>query len=297
MLPIQNFHQIKVLHVTAQVGSFTEASHVLGCSQSAVSQSIKQIEGRLGFKVFERTGRGIELTPSGRRFIATLQTSWSQIEKSAIAEKRSSNVRTARLCAPPSFTLNWLQPRMAAFYEEHDDIHVELETKENLFHSNESEADVVISYWDYDRPAFLEDDLFPVCSPGFLQKHGLEVGQKEDGLGRVLQDLPLIGEALFPFGTRLDAWTYWAQRFDIDLRNVAMRRHALSSISLKEAEDGLGIAMARSTLVEAQMRAGTLVCLSRSRIKSPYRFFVQRRTLSSESEALEQWLSCVTRQS
>lgn len=290
-MPLQNFHQIKILHVCAQVGSFTEAANVLGCSQSAVSQSIRQIEGRLGFAVFHRSGKGITLTPSGARFLKTLEASWGHIEKTAITERRSASVRSVRLCAPPSFTLNWLLPRMPDFYAAHKTIQVELEIKENIFHTDESDADVVISYWNYDRPPFLDETLFPVCAPAFAEAHDLEAAMDMDALIRRLPGLPLIGEDIFPFGTRIDAWAFWSQSFDMDLRNVSVRRHSLSHISLREAEFGLGVGMARSTLVDAAMARGTLICLSATRIESPYKFFLANRVTSPEAKDLCDWLT------
>lgn len=290
IVPLQNVHQIKLLHICAQVGSFTEAANVLGCSQSAVSQSIRQIEARLGFPVFNRSGKGINLTPSGARFLKTLEASWGHIEKSAITERRSASVRTVRLCAPPSFTLNWLLPRMPRFYAAHKTIHVELEVKENIFHTDESDADVVISYWNYDRPPFLDDALFPVCAPEFATAHDLEAAMDTKVLIQRLPGLPLIGEDIFPFGTRIDAWAFWSQSFDMDLRNVSIRRHALSHISLKEAEYGLGVGMARSTLVDAALARGALLCLSKTSIASPYRFFLPDKVASPEAQDVCDWL-------
>lgn len=289
-VPLQNFNQIRILHTCAQVGSFTEAANVLGCSQSAVSQSIRQIEERLGFSVFQRSGKGITLTPSGGRFLKTLEASWAHIEKTATIEQRSASVRSIRLCAPPSFTLNWLLPRMPRFYAAHENIQVELEIKENIFHTDESDADVVISYWNYERPAFLEDVLFPVCAPKFAAAHDLEAAMDMDVLIQKLPGLRLIGEDIFPFGTRIDAWAFWSQSFDVDLRNVAIRRHSLSHIGLWEAQFGLGIAMGRSTLVDSALVRGTLICLSELCIESPYRFFLANKVTSLEAEHLCDWL-------
>ena len=290
MLSIQNFHQIRVLYVCAQVGSFTEASNVLGCSQSAVSQSIKQTESRLGFDLFHRSGKGIALTPSGRRFLKTLEASWGKIERSAEAEKRASVASTVRVCAPPSFTLNWLLPRIPDFYRMHENIFIELETKENIVHTDESDADLVIAYWNYDRTKLLEESIFPVCSPEFAQENNLDAGMSEHDLIMRLVELPLIGEYVFPFGTRLDGWAYWAQHFNMSLHGVAIRRHAMSHISIREAELGVGVALGRSTLCADALSSGRLICLPSTKIYSPYHFYLESKVNSDAAHRVEDWL-------
>ncbi|MCP5264669.1 MAG: LysR family transcriptional regulator [Burkholderiaceae bacterium] len=48
--------QIEVLHALLSTGSATSAGHVLGISQPAVSNALQQVERRLGYRLFERSG-------------------------------------------------------------------------------------------------------------------------------------------------------------------------------------------------------------------------------------------------
>ena len=52
----------------AELGSITRAAEQLGYSQGAVTSQIKQLEEDLGILLFDRVGRGIQLTEAGRRF-------------------------------------------------------------------------------------------------------------------------------------------------------------------------------------------------------------------------------------
>lgn len=52
----------------AELGSITRAAEQLGYSQGAVTSQIKQLEEDLGVLLFDRVGRGIQLTEAGRRF-------------------------------------------------------------------------------------------------------------------------------------------------------------------------------------------------------------------------------------
>ena len=63
------FRQIRYAVAVAKERSFTKAAQRLNISQSAVSEQVRTLEDRLGFALFNRTGRGIELTDRGRSFL------------------------------------------------------------------------------------------------------------------------------------------------------------------------------------------------------------------------------------
>ncbi len=49
--------------------SFTAAAQIIGKSQSTLSRDVIQLEKKIGFKVFERNIRGIELTEHGKKLL------------------------------------------------------------------------------------------------------------------------------------------------------------------------------------------------------------------------------------
>lgn len=53
----------------ASTGSFAAAAQRVSASPSAVTERIKQLEYKLGSRLFERSKKGCELTPAGRRFL------------------------------------------------------------------------------------------------------------------------------------------------------------------------------------------------------------------------------------
>src|SRR4051794_3718156 len=61
--------QIRYALTVARERSFTRASQRLNISQSAISEQVKSLEGRIGFDLFRRTGRGVEMTELGRTFL------------------------------------------------------------------------------------------------------------------------------------------------------------------------------------------------------------------------------------
>ena len=63
------FRQIRYAVAVARERSFTRASQRLAISQSSVSEQVRLLEASLGFKLFVRSGRGIDLTERGRSFL------------------------------------------------------------------------------------------------------------------------------------------------------------------------------------------------------------------------------------
>ena len=61
-----NYHHLRYFHVVAHEGHLTRAAERLNVSQSALSAQIRQLEERLGQKLFERRGRTLHLTEAGR---------------------------------------------------------------------------------------------------------------------------------------------------------------------------------------------------------------------------------------
>jgi DNA-binding transcriptional LysR family regulator len=60
---------VRAFVLTAELGSFTRASEVLGIAQAAISLKLKRLEVRLGYRLLERTPRFVRLSARGSAFI------------------------------------------------------------------------------------------------------------------------------------------------------------------------------------------------------------------------------------
>jgi DNA-binding transcriptional LysR family regulator len=77
--------QLKYFFITAGYEHITRAAEELHIAQPALTQSIHRLEEELGIKLFERHGRNIKLSPSGRILQKRLSVIFSELD-SAIAE-------------------------------------------------------------------------------------------------------------------------------------------------------------------------------------------------------------------
>lgn len=64
----------------ARLGSFGRASETLLIATPNISRSIKELEGDLGITIFERSQKGVTLTPDGEEFIGYAKSLLKQIE-------------------------------------------------------------------------------------------------------------------------------------------------------------------------------------------------------------------------
>ena len=73
----------RVFKEVAEAGNITAAAQTLFISQSAVSQSIKQLEAELQTRLFARNSRGVTLTADGRMLYEYVRSAcWKQGKKS-----------------------------------------------------------------------------------------------------------------------------------------------------------------------------------------------------------------------
>lgn len=127
----------------AREGSFTRAAAQLGVSQSALSQSMKSLEQRLGLRLLARNTRSISTTEAGDRLLALLGPRFADIE-AEVAELQSQQQRPAGTIRINTFDFvaeYILWPRLEAVIEQYPDITVEIATDYGL-------TDIVASRFD-----------------------------------------------------------------------------------------------------------------------------------------------------
>ncbi len=89
-----NFELYKVFYCVATTLSFSEASRHLYISQSAVSQSVKSLEKKLGQELFIRSTKKVRLTPAGQVLLKYVEPAINLITR---GEKQLSDAETLGL--------------------------------------------------------------------------------------------------------------------------------------------------------------------------------------------------------
>lgn len=104
MVDVINILHMKYAVEVAKSGSLNKASEVLLIAQPNLSRSIKDLEADLGITIFDRSSRGMTLTPEGEEFISFAKGILMQIDqvdkyyKDNSAKKQKFSVSVPRAC-------------------------------------------------------------------------------------------------------------------------------------------------------------------------------------------------------
>ncbi|MBX3569191.1 MAG: LysR family transcriptional regulator [Rhizobiaceae bacterium] len=120
--------QLRIFALVAERGHMTHAAEVLGISQSGASAAIKALESLHGVTLFNRVGRRIELSESGKRFLPEAKSVLARSEAARlvlrnIAETVSGSVAIA---ASQTIASYWLPQRLAGFREKYGAVRLDL---------------------------------------------------------------------------------------------------------------------------------------------------------------------------
>src|SRR3954469_17742733 len=112
--------------VVAREQSFTRAAAKLGVSQSALSQTMRGLEARLGIRLLTRTTRRIAPTEAGERLLRTVAPRFEEInaELAALGEPRDKPAGTVRLTATENAAESVLWPALERLLPNYPDIKV-----------------------------------------------------------------------------------------------------------------------------------------------------------------------------
>src|SRR5262245_13396228 len=112
----------------AEERSFTKAAVRLGTSQSTLSQTIKQLEERLGLRLLTRTTRSVSPTEAGERLLRSLAPRFGDIESevNALLASRGKPAGTVRISLSDHAYHSVVWPKIKPVLREHPEIGVEL---------------------------------------------------------------------------------------------------------------------------------------------------------------------------
>jgi LysR family carnitine catabolism transcriptional activator len=120
--------QLRAFRLVAQHRNFTRAAETLFITPSGLSVLIKELEGRVGFRLFERTTRHVELTAHGRELLVVIQRSLEELDAgiASIARSVKSGQQQISLGTTPLVAANILPPAMREFRRQRPDVRIQL---------------------------------------------------------------------------------------------------------------------------------------------------------------------------
>ncbi|MEC7276667.1 MAG: LysR family transcriptional regulator [Bdellovibrionota bacterium] len=128
--------QLQTLVAVTKAKSFSKAAEDLHVTQSAISQSIKNLERKIDVKLFKRSGKKVVLTQEGEKLYALAQNFLSQMEETLdeITDDKTSMSGVVRIGTLTGIGKSWLAPLMLQYGSENKDLTVSINLgfQENL---------------------------------------------------------------------------------------------------------------------------------------------------------------------
>ncbi|GFE75497.1 LysR family transcriptional regulator [Novosphingobium sp. TCA1] len=256
----ENYNELAAFVVVARELSFTRAAAKLGVSQSALSQTIRGLEERIGLRLLTRTTRSVAPTEAGRRLFETLAPRFEEIEQElgALSQLRDRPAGSLRINAGEHAAISVLQPALRKIVSENPDVRVEIIVDYGLTDIVAQGFDAGVRLGDQVAKDMIAVRIGPdmrmavVGSPDYFTRYPVP---------RTPQDLTsqnCIGIRLPTYGG-IFPWDLDKDGHEVNVRIEGQLVFNNISLRLSSALDGLGLAYLPEDQVLEHIEAGRLV--------------------------------------
>jgi LysR family transcriptional regulator, glycine cleavage system transcriptional activator len=248
-----------VFSVAARHRSFTTAAAELHRTQSAVSHRIKGLEAEVGVQLFRRGRDGLTLTAAGEALAAQVARSITELARAVAEIGHAGASRRLRVTMLPSVASRWLMSRLPRFCEQHPEMEVQVIADPDILDLRSEGIDLAIRfghgrYRDHATTLLMRDRVLPVCSPELIARHG-PVATFD-----ALLSLPLLHDSSTEGDGSLSDWRSWLDELGrADLPCQVGQRFSHAGLSIEAAIIGMGVALARLSLVTDHLARGELI--------------------------------------
>jgi DNA-binding transcriptional LysR family regulator len=248
---------LQTIKLVAEHGNFSAAAAALGVSPSAISQTVRQTEERLGVALFNRTTRSVSLTEAGSRLLEKIGPAIEEIVAvDEAADSSGSPSGLLRVNLPKMIYRHSVKPLVEGFMARYPDVSVE------LFFEN-MPMDIVSGGFDAGVRAseILASDMIAVKlfgpvrylvvgAPRYLDEHGRPSHPRELTAHNCL--CGRIGRSLY------DHWEFESSEggFQVRVKGSLILNDA--ELTLDAATEGAGLAYVTDEAVRERVRSGAL---------------------------------------
>jgi len=262
---------VRVFEAAGRAGNFTAAAQEAGLTQAAVSQRIRNLEARIGTRLFTRQARGVTLTVEGEAWLPYVTSALQALNRSA-EELFGKPLKSVTISASASITQMWIVPRLA-MARGPDNYQISITTMNIESDFPEARATVEIRYGDGNWPKkhkvrLFKELLAPMAAPGVLKSGG------------DWRELPRIANS----GPR-PGWQEWANQFGESGHSVPALRFDNFVAAHDAAKTGLGAVLGSIPLCKYALHDGSLVRLTKNALEQDDGYWMT----ANERLPINQW--------
>lgn len=278
---------LRFFEAAARLKGFKYAAEEIHVTPSAVSHGINTLEEWLGVQLIVRNSHGLMLTEAGESYLPEVRRALSILASAAERLPGRRALGTISIGSSPSFANRWLIPRLQGFTLKYPNIRVTIDT-DPLRPIGVGGVDLAIRQaaaagaegrWT----KLATEELLPVCSPEMRANLG-----NGDPAGLYHK------ASLIHVTTETEDWDTWNAASGIRGATAGKGIFVDSvQLALEAAMRGLGVALGRKPLVDAELRSGALVALTNKPVpsKTCYWMVSVQNQVRAETDLFRSWLA------
>lgn len=281
-------NSLRAFEAAARHLSFKKAGEELAVTPTAISHQLRGLEEYLGFPLFRRLTRAIELTEAGRAMLPKVREGLECF--AAAIENTRQHGLSGRLSvtSPPAFAARWLIRRLPEFNAVYPEIRLHMTASLAAIDPREAtgasgmegldvrddETLLSIRFGRGNYAGCRVDRLFspvytPVCSPHLMR--GARALRTPADLAKHV----LLHDETIPELMSRPTWAEWLSVAGVSGLDADAGMHFSDpSLVLSAAIDGVGVALASKVLIDAELKAGRLVAPFPTVIRRPQAYFL-----------------------
>jgi LysR family transcriptional regulator, glycine cleavage system transcriptional activator len=261
-LPLSCLHAFES---AARLGSFKTAASALHRTPSAVSHQIRDLEARLGTKLFDRYPRHIELTAKGKQLAPILSQAFSLIEN-GLEKLQNHELREVRLSIASGFLSRYVLNHLEDLTASVTGHRILLESTSSLADINNGNTDLAVRFGpkpdqSLDVKQLIRDHSVMIAAPSYL-------GDAKRYSKARLQKSTLLGLSQFPH--------LWDEAFEqLKLKHLGDRILFDSfSAALDSTKAGIGITLSPFSICEPLIKNHSLAIVSETRFDNGWGYWL-----------------------
>ena len=174
--PMQ-LEDLRVFHSIVETGGFVKASQTLNLPKSTLSRRIKNIESKLGVRLFNRNNRGTQITVQGERYYQKTKSLLQELEQinNSMTPEQAELEGQLRIKIPSD--LSFLIQTLLEFSKKHPNVQLDIITDNNYLDLNANRLDFSFEADELPPTRYIarhlaDFKLEAVCSPDYVKNHG-----------------------------------------------------------------------------------------------------------------------------
>jgi DNA-binding transcriptional LysR family regulator len=174
------YAQLKAFVTVVAHGSFARAAAELRISPSTLSQTIRELESRLGLRLLNRTTRSLSLTDAGERLHARFRPAMIEMEAAVedVVSLRDRPAGVLRVHMPSAPAAAFLEPVLGRFHAMYPDVVLDVTIEDSVPDIVEAGYDVGVRLGESLEADMVavqlsgEQRQLVVASPDYVARHG-----------------------------------------------------------------------------------------------------------------------------